>query len=29
MTDDGRGVVTLLELPAVQDRPVLFSTFLM
>ena len=29
MTGDGRGVVTLLELPAVQDRPVLFSTFLM
>jgi uncharacterized protein len=29
MTDDGRGVVTLLELPAVQDRPGLFSTFLM
>jgi len=28
-TDDGRGVVTLLELPDVQDRPVLFSTFLM
>ncbi|HMG28735.1 MAG TPA: helicase HerA-like domain-containing protein, partial [Jiangellaceae bacterium] len=28
-TDDGRGVVTLLELPGVQDRPVLFSTFLM
>nr|WP_238992999.1 helicase HerA-like domain-containing protein [Jiangella aurantiaca] len=27
--DDGRGVVTLLELPSVQDRPVLFSTFLM
>ena len=27
-TDDGRGVVTLLELPQVQDRPVLFSTFL-
>nr|WP_199701717.1 helicase HerA-like domain-containing protein [Jiangella rhizosphaerae] len=26
---DGRGVVTLLELPSVQDRPVLFSTFLM
>jgi hypothetical protein len=28
-TDDGRGIVTLLELPGVQDRPVLFSTFLM
>jgi hypothetical protein len=28
-TDDGRGVVTLLELPGVHDRPVLFSTFLM
>ncbi|TDD97544.1 helicase HerA-like domain-containing protein [Jiangella asiatica] len=27
--EDGRGVVTLLELPGVQDRPVLFSTFLM
>src|SRR6476659_1453374 len=26
---DGRGLVSLLELPAVQDRPVLFSTFLM
>ncbi|WP_246042742.1 MULTISPECIES: helicase HerA-like domain-containing protein [Streptomyces] len=26
---DGRGVVSLLELPAVQDRPQLFSTFLM
>jgi len=26
---DGRGVVSLLELPGVQDRPVLFSTFLM
>lgn len=26
---DGRGVVTLLELPDVQDRPALFSTFLM
>ncbi len=26
---DGRGVVTCLELPAVQDRPALFSTFLM
>jgi DNA helicase HerA-like ATPase len=28
-TEDRRGVVTLLELPGVQDRPVLFSTFLM
>ncbi|WP_380285998.1 helicase HerA-like domain-containing protein [Kitasatospora purpeofusca] len=27
--DDGRGVVSVLELPAVQDRPRLFSTFLM
>ncbi len=26
---DGRGVVTLLELPQLQDRPALFSTFLM
>ncbi|WP_250574130.1 helicase HerA-like domain-containing protein [Nonomuraea sediminis] len=26
---DGRGVVSVLELPAVQDRPTLFSTFLM
>ena len=26
---DGSGMVTLLELPAVQDRPALFSTFLM
>ncbi|WP_229054701.1 helicase HerA-like domain-containing protein [Aeromicrobium sp. Leaf350] len=26
---DGRGQVSLLELPGVQDRPVLFSTFLM
>jgi hypothetical protein len=26
---DGRGVVSMLELPAVQDRPQLFSTFLM
>jgi DNA helicase HerA-like ATPase len=26
---DGRGMVTMLELPAVQDRPALFSTFLM
>ena len=28
-TTDGRGVVSALELPAVQDRPALFSTFLM
>ncbi|WP_175008350.1 helicase HerA-like domain-containing protein [Cellulosimicrobium sp. TH-20] len=28
-TADGRGVVSVLELPAVQDRPALFSTFLM
>ncbi|MFI9764711.1 helicase HerA-like domain-containing protein [Streptomyces sp. NPDC051963] len=27
--DDGRGMVSVLELPAVQDRPQLFSTFLM
>jgi uncharacterized protein len=27
--DDGRGVITLLELPGVHDKPVLFSTFLM
>ncbi|MFI6815547.1 helicase HerA-like domain-containing protein [Nonomuraea sp. NPDC050328] len=26
---DGRGVVSMLELPSVQDRPALFSTFLM
>ncbi|MFJ8081493.1 helicase HerA-like domain-containing protein [Streptomyces sp. NPDC096205] len=26
---DGRGIVSVLELPAVQDRPQLFSTFLM
>ncbi|WP_051369637.1 helicase HerA-like domain-containing protein [Phycicoccus elongatus] len=26
---DGRGLVSMLELPAVQDRPQLFSTFLM
>ncbi|GAA2735634.1 DUF853 family protein [Pedococcus aerophilus] len=26
---DGKGLVTCLELPAVQDRPALFSTFLM
>ena len=28
-TADGRGVVSMLELPNVQDRPALFSTFLM
>jgi uncharacterized protein len=28
-TDDGRGVISAVELPAVQDRPALFSTFLM
>ncbi|WP_433013733.1 helicase HerA-like domain-containing protein [Kribbella sp. CA-294648] len=27
--DDGKGVVSLLELPNLQDRPALFSTFLM
>ncbi len=27
--DDGRGIISCLELPAVQDRPKLFSTFLM
>ncbi|MBG0854068.1 DUF853 family protein [Streptomyces spinoverrucosus] len=27
--EDGRGLVSVLELPAVQDRPQLFSTFLM
>ncbi len=26
---DGRGIITCLELPAVQDKPALFSTFLM
>jgi len=26
---DGRGIVSLLEVPGVQDRPALFSTFLM
>ena len=26
---DGKGVITCLELPALQDRPALFSTFLM
>ena len=29
MGPDGNGMVTILELPAVQDRPALFSTFLM
>lgn len=29
VTADGRGVVSVLELPAVADRPALFSTFLM
>ncbi|MDQ6716439.1 MAG: DUF853 domain-containing protein, partial [Actinomycetota bacterium] len=29
MGPDGKGMVTILELPAVQDRPALFSTFLM
>ncbi|MFG3437601.1 helicase HerA-like domain-containing protein [Nonomuraea sp. NPDC047897] len=29
VTPDGRGMVSVLELPAVQDRPQLFSTFLM
>ncbi len=28
-TPDGRGLVSMLELPSVQDRPALFSTFLM
>jgi DNA helicase HerA-like ATPase len=28
-TQDGKGVVSLLELPNLQDRPALFSTFLM
>lgn len=28
-TDDGRGIINCLELPGVQDRPALFSTFLM
>ncbi|KUG58402.1 ATPase [Serinicoccus chungangensis] len=28
-TPEGAGVITLLELPGVRDRPVLFSTFLM
>ena len=29
VTNDGRGVVSLLELPNLQDRPAVFSTFLM
>ena len=29
MAEDGRGTVSVLELPAVQDKPHLFSTFLM
>ncbi|SDK83490.1 hypothetical protein SAMN05421869_119110 [Nonomuraea jiangxiensis] len=29
VTGDGQGTVSVLELPAVQDRPQLFSTFLM
>jgi DNA helicase HerA-like ATPase len=28
-TPDGKGIVALLEVPSVQDKPVLFSTFLM
>lgn len=28
-TSDGKGVISCLELPGVQDKPVLFSTFLM
>ncbi len=28
-SDDGRGVISLLELPNLQDRPQIFSTFLM
>ena len=28
-TADGRGVISLLEVPGVQDKPALFSTFLM
>ncbi|MGD8201967.1 helicase HerA-like domain-containing protein [Ornithinimicrobium sp. W1679] len=28
-TDDGKGIISCLELPGVQDKPVLFSTFLM
>ncbi|WP_327089919.1 DUF853 domain-containing protein [Nonomuraea sp. NBC_01738] len=29
VAQDGRGVVSILELPALQDRPAMFSTFLM
>ncbi len=29
LAPDGRGVISLLELPHLQDRPVVFSTFLM
>ena len=29
VTSDGRGVISLLELPNLQDRPAIFSTFLM
>lgn len=29
VAEDGRGIVTCLELPAVQERPQVFSTFLM
>src|SRR5919107_1476066 len=29
LTPDGQGVVSLIELPALQDRPAVFSTFLM
>lgn len=29
MAPDGRGLISCLELPAVQDKPALFSTFLM
>jgi len=28
-TNDGKGIVSLLEVPSVQDKPALFSTFLM
>ncbi len=28
-TSDGKGIVSLLEVPSVQDKPALFSTFLM
>jgi hypothetical protein len=29
VTEDGRGVISLVELPRLQDRPAVFSTFLM